>query len=101
MIKPLQLLLKVDRSYILRTEYLDKPLEINPNQLHKRVAQSIASVEIGDKQEEWSQKFEWLMDDWRFIPGGRILTMAGSGHNLSAFNCFVISMLKRFTHGHH
>lgn len=78
----------------LRTEYLDKPLEINPNQLHKRVAQSIASVEIGDKQEEWSQKFEWLMDDWRFIPGGRILTMAGSGHNLSAFNCFVISMPK-------
>ena len=38
----------MDRSYI-RTEYLDKPLEINPNQLHKRVAQSIASVEIGDK----------------------------------------------------
>lgn len=71
----------------IRTEYLDKPLEINPTQLHQRVAKGVASVETGDKQEEWSQKFEWLMDDWRFIPGGRILTMAGSGHNLSAFNC--------------
>lgn len=78
----------------LRTEYLDKPLEINPTQLHKRVARGVASVEAEDKQEEWSQKFEWLMDDWKFIPGGRILTMAGSGHNLSAFNCFVIASPK-------
>lgn len=78
----------------LRTEYLDKPLEINPTQLHKRVARGVASVETEDKQEEWAQKFEWLMDDWKFIPGGRILTMAGSGHNLSAFNCFVIAMPK-------
>jgi ribonucleoside-diphosphate reductase alpha chain len=79
----------------LRTEYLDKPLEIAPSQMHQRVAKGVASVERDDaKQEEWSVKFEWLMDDWKFIPGGRILTMAGSGHNLSAFNCFVIGMPK-------
>ena len=43
-----------------------------------------------EKQAEWQEKFRWLLDDWRFVPGGRILTAAGTDQNLTFYNCYVI-----------
>ncbi len=31
-----------------------------------------------------------MLDDWRFVPGGRILTAAGTEQQLTFFNCYVI-----------
>jgi ribonucleoside-diphosphate reductase alpha chain len=71
-------------------EQLDKPLETRPEQMLDRVAQGIAAVEAPNKQTEWQQKFRWLLDDWKFVPGGRILTAAGTDQNLTFYNCYVI-----------
>jgi ribonucleoside-diphosphate reductase alpha chain len=30
------------------------------------------------------------MDDWKYVPGGRIFTGAGTGQNLTFYNCYVI-----------
>ena len=57
-------------------EYIDKPLETQPAQMLDRVAQGMAAVELPEKQPEWQQKFRWLLDEWKFVPGGRILTAA-------------------------
>lgn len=72
-------------------EHVDKPLEISPSQMLDRVAQGIAAVEATpEKQAEWGEKFRWLLDDWKFVPGGRILTAAGTDQNLTFYNCYVI-----------
>ena len=69
-------------------EHVDKPIETTPEQMMARVAAGIAEVEVDDAhREEWSEKFRWLLDDWKFVPGGRILTAAGTDQNLTFYNC--------------
>lgn len=72
-------------------EDVDKPLETRPEQMMERVARGIAAIETTDeKQREWEQNFRWLLDDWKFVPGGRILTAAGTDQQLTFFNCYVV-----------
>ena len=72
-------------------EHVDKPLETDPAQMMDRVARGVADTEADPaRQLEWSQKFRWLLDDWKFVPGGRILTAAGTDQDLTYYNCYVI-----------
>lgn len=71
-------------------EHIDKPVETDSVQMVQRVARALAEIEAPEKQAEWTKNFEWLMDDWRFVPGGRILTGAGTDQNLTYYNCYVI-----------
>ncbi|GAB4521569.1 MAG: hypothetical protein OHK0046_33120 [Anaerolineae bacterium] len=69
-------------------EHVDKPLETEPGQMMDRVAAGIAQVEANPtKRREWTEKFRWLLDDWKFVPGGRILTAAGTDQELTFYNC--------------
>ncbi len=69
-------------------EHVDKPIETDPAQMMDRVAAGIAGIEIDAAlQAEWTEKFRWLLDDWKFVPGGRILTAAGTDQELSYYNC--------------
>ncbi|MDI3518873.1 MAG: ribonucleoside-diphosphate reductase alpha chain [Caldanaerobacter sp.] len=61
-----------------------KPVEKKPEEMFKRVAKAIATNE---KEEEMFYK---VMSEWKFIPGGRILAGAGTGREVTYFNCFVI-----------
>ncbi len=72
-------------------EHIDKPLETKPEQMMERIAKGIAKVEKTEaKQKEWEEKFRWLMDGWKFVPAGRILTGAGTSQALTYYNCYVI-----------
>ncbi len=72
-------------------DHIDKPLETKPEQMFKRIAKHIASVEVTPaKQLEWTEKFEQLMEDWKYVPGGRIFTGAGTGQELTFYNCYVL-----------
>ena len=72
-------------------EHVDKPLELMPEQMFDRIAKHIASVEkTAEKKTEWEDKFRKLMDDWKYVPAGRIFTGAGTGQNLTFYNCYVI-----------
>ncbi len=76
-------------------EHVDKPLELQPEQMFDRIARHIASVEkTKEKQSEWETKFRGLMDDWKYVPAGRIFTGAGTGQNLTFYNCYVIPQPK-------
>ena len=69
-------------------EHVDKPLETQPEQMMKRVAKGVAQVEDNAEQrKEWEQKFRWMLDGWKFVPGGRILAAAGTKQNLTFYNC--------------
>lgn len=71
-------------------EKVDKPLETDPADMIRRVARSMAEVEAEDVRETWAKRFESLLEDWKFVPGGRILTGAGTDQNLTYYNCYVI-----------
>jgi ribonucleoside-diphosphate reductase alpha chain len=72
-------------------EHVDKPLETDPGLMMDRVAAGIAAIEATpEKQREWTGKFRWLLDDWKFVPGGRILTAAGTDQELTFYNCYVV-----------
>lgn len=80
-----------DGTTVERTiEHIDKPLETQPTQMVERVAQALATVESPEKQAKWVENFRWLLTDWKFVPGGRILAGAGTDQNLTYFNCFVV-----------
>lgn len=55
----------------------------------RRVAQAVAAAENGESG-QWAERFYDLLDDFRFLPGGRILAGAGTGHRVTLFNCFVM-----------
>lgn len=66
-------------------------LEQTPEEMWARVAKGIAGVEktAADKK-KWEKKFYDVMDGFKFLPGGRILAGAGTGFDVTYFNCFVI-----------
>src|SRR5215208_4908157 len=80
------------------TEHIAKPVETEPEQMMERVARGIAAVE-GENAEEWYHKFRWLLNGWKFVPAGRILTAAGSDQQLTFYNCYVIPSPKDSRHG--
>src|SRR5690348_10532912 len=68
-----------------------QPLEFYPEQLWARVARGIAEVETTpEKQAYWEKRFYDTLSDFQFVPGGRILAGAGTGHQVTFYNCFVI-----------
>src|SRR5260370_19659471 len=67
-------------------------LEHHPEQLWARVARGIAEIEkTPEARAEWEKKFYEALSDFQFVPGGRILAGAGSGHQVTYYNCYVIS----------
>ena len=60
-----------------------------------RVARAAASAEKGRKtsRETWARAFHDAMADFGFLPGGRILAGAGTGRDVTLFNCFVLGTI--------
>ena len=59
----------------------------------RRVAQAIAQAEPQDR-DAWAERFYGLLEHFRFLPGGRILAGAGTGHRVTLFNCFVMGAIE-------
>ncbi|OGG24182.1 ribonucleoside-diphosphate reductase [Candidatus Gottesmanbacteria bacterium RIFCSPLOWO2_01_FULL_43_11b] len=84
---------------IRKTVFLDRyalkneqgvPIEKEPEEMWRRIAHAIASIEPKNKRQEWEDKFYNAMADFAFVPGGRILSGAGTGYKVTFYNCFVI-----------
>ena len=67
-----------------------QPIEEHPEQMWARVAKSLSRIEAPEKQKEWERKFYEAMEGFKFVPAGRILSAAGTGHKVTYYNCFVI-----------
>ena len=68
----------------------NEPVEKIPAQMWKRLAGALASVETSEKRAEWERNFLWLLSDFKFVPGGRILHAIGNPNKVTALNCYVI-----------
>ncbi|MCL4360499.1 hypothetical protein M1555_04590 [Patescibacteria group bacterium] len=75
--------------YALKDE-AGKPMEQTPEEMWRRVAHAISLVEPKTKQAYWEEQFYKAMEQFVFVPGGRILSGAGTGYKVTFYNCFVI-----------
>ncbi|WP_066312316.1 vitamin B12-dependent ribonucleotide reductase [Bacillus sp. FJAT-29814] len=72
-------------------DVIEKPLELFYEQIAKRVATGIATVEeTEEKRIEWTEKFYQELVNLNFVPAGRVLYGAGSGTEVTYFNCYVM-----------
>ncbi|OGE24722.1 ribonucleoside-diphosphate reductase [Candidatus Daviesbacteria bacterium RIFCSPHIGHO2_01_FULL_38_8] len=65
-------------------------IESTPEEMWRRVAWGIAQAEKSKDRKIWEQRFYDVMKNFKFVPGGRILSGAGTGYEVTYFNCFVI-----------
>jgi len=82
-----------EKVFLDRYSLKDKngaPLEKTPDEMWRRIAKTVAEVEKPALQKKWKKDFLWAMQDLKYIPGGRILAGAGTGFEITYYNCFVI-----------
>jgi ribonucleoside-diphosphate reductase alpha chain len=59
-----------------------------------RVAKAAAAAEPRRQRARWAKAFREAMDDFAFLPAGRILAGAGTGRSVTLFNCFVMGRIE-------
>jgi ribonucleoside-diphosphate reductase alpha chain len=63
------------------------PIDVTIEDSWRRVARALAAAE---NPEQWEARFYQALEDFRFLPAGRILAGAGTGRHVTLFNCFVM-----------
>jgi ribonucleoside-diphosphate reductase alpha chain len=59
----------------------------------RRIATALAAVEPAD-QPLWAERFYGTLAGFRFLPAGRIQAGAGTPHQVTLFNCFVMGVIE-------
>ncbi len=67
------------------------PLDLAIPDTWRRIAKALAVAEKDPAQ--WEQDFYAALEDFRFLPAGRIVAGAGTGRNVTLFNCFVMGTI--------
>jgi ribonucleoside-diphosphate reductase alpha chain len=57
----------------------------------RRIARALAEVETEPKV--WEERFYAALSGFKFLPAGRITAGAGTGRNVTLFNCFVMGTI--------
>jgi ribonucleoside-diphosphate reductase alpha chain len=68
-------------------EPVDKTIE----DTWRRVATALAAVEKDPAH--WAERFYAAIDDFKFLPAGRVVAGAGSAREVTLFNCFVMGAI--------
>src|SRR6202140_3204817 len=76
-----------DAKYRLKTAD-GTPGDLTIEDTWRRVARALAAGEI--EPAGWEQPFYEALQDFRFLPAGRILSGAGTDRRVTLFNCFVM-----------
>src|SRR5690625_121326 len=74
---------------------IDKPLEVYYEQIARRNATGLSAVEETKKKyDESFDAFTEELEARNFVPAGRVLYGAGSGTDVTYFNCYVMPYIK-------
>lgn len=94
-----QITVKVEEAYVgqagseeitVQKKVVDKPLEVYWEQIARRNARGLAEVEHESVRQEWEQRFYEELVSLNFVPAGRVIYGAGSGQDVTYFNCYVM-----------
>jgi ribonucleoside-diphosphate reductase alpha chain len=64
----------------------------------ERVALAASQVEPHHRH-DWTERFMAILQNFAFLPGGRILANLGTARTATAFNCFVMGTMEDSVHG--
>jgi len=64
------------------------PIDLTVEYTWRRVARALAAIEKTPSR--WEQPFYEALEDFRFLPAGRIMAGAGADRRVTLFNCFVM-----------
>uniref|UniRef100_UPI0040489A56 adenosylcobalamin-dependent ribonucleoside-diphosphate reductase n=1 Tax=Yoonia sp. TaxID=2212373 RepID=UPI0040489A56 len=64
------------------------PIDQTVEQTWERIAQALAETEADPKA--WAPKFYNALEDFKYLPAGRITAGAGTARQVTLFNCFVM-----------
>ena len=67
------------------------PIDGSVEETWRRIAHALASVE--DDPATWEETFYDALEDFKFLPAGRIIAGAGTGRSVTLFNCFVMGTI--------
>ena len=67
------------------------PLDQSVEDSWRRIARSLASVE--KDADQWEERFYHALEDFKFLPAGRITAGAGTERRVTLFNCFVMGTI--------
>src|SRR5262245_6226496 len=59
----------------------------------RRVAEALAEAEPESRRAEMVARFSAAMEDFKFLPAGRIIAGAGAKRSVTLFNCFVMGAI--------
>ncbi len=76
-----------DMKYRLK-EADGTPVDVTVEDTWRRIARATAAVERDPAA--WEERFYAALEDFRFLPAGRITAGAGTGRSVTLFNCFVM-----------
>ncbi|SEF92085.1 adenosylcobalamin-dependent ribonucleoside-diphosphate reductase [Jhaorihella thermophila] len=79
-----------DMKYRLKDEE-GHPLDLTVEDTWRRIARAMAAVETDP--EAWEDRFYAALEDFRFLPAGRITAGAGTNRDVTLFNCFVMGTI--------
>ena len=79
-----------DMKYRLK-DHEGAAIDLSVEDSWRRVARDLASVESDPAA--WEERFYAALEDFKFLPAGRILAGAGTGRAVTLFNCFVMGTI--------
>ncbi len=79
-----------DMKYRLK-EADGTPIDETVEDTWRRIARSLAAVE--DDPAHWEERFYAALEDFKYLPAGRITAGAGTGRSVTLFNCFVMGTI--------
>ncbi|WP_430465105.1 adenosylcobalamin-dependent ribonucleoside-diphosphate reductase [Tabrizicola sp.] len=79
-----------DMKYRLK-EANGTPIDATVEDSWRRIARALAEVEKEPKV--WEERFYGALEGFKFLPAGRITAGAGTGRNVTLFNCFVMGTI--------
>ncbi|OIQ31870.1 MAG: ribonucleoside-diphosphate reductase, adenosylcobalamin-dependent [Alphaproteobacteria bacterium MedPE-SWcel] len=64
------------------------PIDVTVEDTWRRIARDLARAEA--KPDVWEEKFYAALEDFQYLPAGRITAGAGTARQVTLFNCFVM-----------
>lgn len=79
--------------HVWETHYRAGTAEASMRATWRRVAHALAQAEASNR-DEWERRFLDILQDFQFLPGGRIQAGAGTDRDVTLFNCFVMGTIE-------
>ncbi|WP_420326317.1 adenosylcobalamin-dependent ribonucleoside-diphosphate reductase [Mameliella sp.] len=67
------------------------PLDLSVEDSWRRIARALATVEKDPAH--WEERFYEALEDFKYLPAGRITAGAGTDRSVTLFNCFVMGTI--------